>query len=65
MAPHEVSPVASSADRSLNPSLRETACGLLRSMLALTMLLAAGHAPANTFFKCVDAKGAVTVQQTG
>ena len=32
--------------------------------LALLCLLGAGHANANTYFKCVDAKGAVTVQQT-
>ena len=32
--------------------------------LALVCLLGAGHANANTYFKCVDAKGAVTVQQT-
>jgi len=31
--------------------------------LALLCLLGAGHANANTYFKCVDAKGAVTVQQ--
>jgi hypothetical protein len=32
--------------------------------LGLLCLLGAGHANANTYFKCVDAKGAVTVQQT-
>ena len=31
---------------------------------ALLCLLGAGLANANTYFKCVDAKGAVTVQQT-
>jgi len=33
-------------------------------ILALLCLLGAGHANANTYFRCVDAKGAVTVQQT-
>jgi hypothetical protein len=32
--------------------------------LALVAALAAANAVANTYFKCVDAKGAVTVQQT-
>ena len=32
--------------------------------LVVLCLLGAGHAHANTYFKCVDAKGAVTVQQT-
>ena len=32
--------------------------------LALLCLLGTGQANANTYFKCVDAKGAVTVQQT-
>ena len=32
--------------------------------LALLCLLGTAHANANTYFKCVDAKGAVTVQQT-
>jgi len=35
-----------------------------RLTLALLCVLGAGHANANTYFKCVDAKGAVTVQQT-
>ena len=33
-------------------------------ILALLCLPCAGHANANTYFRCVDAKGAVTVQQT-
>ena len=33
-------------------------------ILALLCLLGAGHANANTYFRCVDAKGAATVQQT-
>jgi len=33
-------------------------------ILALLCLLGADHANANTYFRCVDAKGAVTVQQT-
>ena len=33
-------------------------------ILALLCLPGAGHANANTYFRCVDAKGAVTVQQT-
>ena len=38
----------------------------LQSMLLLLLLVSAGSdAVANTYFKCVDAKGAVTVQQTG
>ena len=32
--------------------------------LALLCLLGASHANADTYFKCVDAKGAVTIQQT-
>ena len=32
--------------------------------IALLCLLGTGQANANTYFKCVDAKGAVTVQQT-
>ena len=32
--------------------------------LALLCLLFTTHANANTYFKCVDARGAVTVQQT-
>ena len=38
----------------------------MQSMLLLLLLVSAGSdAVANTYFKCVDAKGAVTVQQTG
>ena len=37
----------------------------MRSMLPLLLVLAGSDAVANTYFKCVDAKGAVTVQQTG
>ena len=37
----------------------------MQSMLPLLLLLAGSHTVANTYFKCVDAKGAVTVQQTG
>jgi hypothetical protein len=36
-----------------------------QSMLALLLVLTGSDAAANTYFKCVDAKGAVTVQQTG
>ena len=32
-------------------------------VLPLAVLLGASNAVANTFFKCVDAKGAITVQQ--
>ena len=35
-----------------------------QSMLLLLLVSAGGDAVANTYFKCVDAKGAVTVQQT-
>jgi hypothetical protein len=38
---------------------------LRQSTLPLLLVLAVGDAGANTYFKCVDAKGAVTVQQTG
>ena len=41
--------------------------GVARAVLqgvALLCVAAAGPAAANTYFKCVDAKGAVTVQQT-
>ena len=37
----------------------------MQSMLPLLLVLAGSDAVANTYFKCVDAKGAVTVQQTG
>ena len=38
----------------------------MQSMLLLLLLVSAGSdAVANTYFKCVDAKGAVTVQQIG
>jgi hypothetical protein len=37
----------------------------MQSMLPLFLVMAGGDAVANTYFKCVDAKGAVTVQQTG
>ena len=37
----------------------------MQSTLPLLLVLAVGDASANTYFKCVDAKGAVTVQQTG
>ena len=37
----------------------------MRSMLPLLLVLAGSDAVANTYFKCVDAKGAVTVQQIG
>jgi len=36
-----------------------------RSLPPLLLVLAGSEAVANTYFKCVDAKGAVTVQQTG
>ena len=36
-----------------------------QSMLLLLLVSAGSDAVANTYFKCVDAKGAVTVQQTG
>ena len=36
-----------------------------QSMLLLLLVPAGSDAVANTYFKCVDAKGAVTVQQTG
>ena len=36
----------------------------LRSALSLLAILGASHAAGNTYFKCVDAKGSVTVQQT-
>lgn len=36
----------------------------MQSMLPLLLVLAGSDAVANTYFKCVDAKGAVTVQQT-
>ena len=42
-------------------ALNSGATGLTLSILCL---LGADHAQANTYFKCVDAKGAVTVQQT-
>ena len=48
------------SQRSLD-TLNPGAAGLT---LALLCLLGADHAKANTYFKCVDAKGAVTVQQT-
>ena len=35
------------------------------SLLPLLLVLAGSDAVANTYFKCVDAKGAVTVQQIG
>ena len=35
-----------------------------QSMLLLLLVSAGSDAVANTYFKCVDAKGAVTVQQT-
>ena len=35
-----------------------------QSMLLLLLVSAGGDAVADTYFKCVDAKGAVTVQQT-
>jgi hypothetical protein len=38
--------------------------GVTGLALAFLCLLGAGRANANTYFKCVDAKGAVTVQQT-
>ena len=34
-----------------------------RSALSLLALLGASHAAGNTYFKCIDAKGSVTVQQ--
>ena len=37
----------------------------MQSMLLLLLASAGSDAVANTYFKCVDAKGAVTVQQTG
>jgi hypothetical protein len=37
----------------------------MQSMLPLLLVLTGSDAVANTYFKCVDAKGAVTVQQTG
>ena len=37
----------------------------MQSMLLLLLVSAGSDAVANTYFKCVDAKGAVTVQQTG
>ena len=40
------------------------AAGATGLTLALACLLSAPHAHANTYFKCVDAKGSVTVQQT-
>ena len=40
------------------------AAGATGPTLALLCLLCTSHANANTYFKCVDAKGAVTVQQT-
>ena len=36
----------------------------MQSMLLLLLASAGSDAVANTYFKCVDAKGAVTVQQT-
>jgi hypothetical protein len=36
----------------------------MQSMLLLLLVSAGSDAVANTYFKCVDAKGAVTVQQT-
>ena len=36
-----------------------------QSMLLLLLVSAGSDAVANKYFKCVDAKGAVTVQQTG
>jgi hypothetical protein len=49
----------------MNETSRDSAnsCGTGLA-LALLCLLGASHANANTYFKCVDAKGAVTVQQT-
>ena len=49
--------------------MNQRSCGAGHSVatgltLALVCLLGAGRADANTYFKCVDAKGAVTVQQT-
>jgi len=38
---------------------------LMQSMLPLLLVLAGTDAVANTYYRCVDAKGAVTVQQTG
>jgi len=39
---------------------------MLLLLLLLLLLVSVGRdAIANTYFKCVDAKGAVTVQQTG
>src|SRR5688572_9815220 len=43
-------------DRDMSPTLMFVVC--------LAALLAGGDAVANTYFKCVDARGAVTVQQT-
>ncbi len=37
----------------------------MQSMLLLLLASAGSDAVANTYFRCVDAKGAVTVQQTG
>ena len=37
----------------------------MQSMLLLLLASAGSDAVANTYFKCVDAKGAVTVQQIG
>ena len=37
----------------------------MQSLLPLLLVLAGSDAVANTYFKCVDAKGAVTVQQIG
>jgi hypothetical protein len=42
--------------------LRKLACD--EADIALLCLPDAGHANANTYFKCEDARGAVTVQQT-
>lgn len=49
----------------MNQTLGSARCQMhLRWALSLLVILGPGHAAGNTYFKCVDAKGSVTVQQT-